>query len=110
MKSLIVAFAAVLILASPSLAQSAASSKAPAYVAGPWQRDAVVGIQTKASPVDYSRSAAYEGGAHQGQPIALMAVGGAAIVLGALMDNDARPFLMVGGTVVGLYGLYLYLR
>ncbi len=110
MKKLAFAFAAALIFSAPASAQSSGQVKATAFAAGPWQQNAIVGIQNKASSADYSPRAAYQSGASKGQPIALMAVGGAAIVLGALMDNNARGLLMVGGTVVGLYGLYLYLR
>jgi hypothetical protein len=45
-----------------------------------------------------------------GQPEALMIVGGAAILIGAIIGNDAGAFFMVGGAVVGLYGLYKYLQ
>ncbi|MBA3657776.1 MAG: hypothetical protein H0W69_10545 [Gemmatimonadaceae bacterium] len=97
--------------ALPASAQSPVRNAPTSYAAGPWERDAVIGIQNQSSAADYSSRAALAGGtASKGQPIALMAVGGAAIVLGALMDNDARGLLMVGGSVIGLYGLYLYLR
>jgi hypothetical protein len=39
-----------------------------------------------------------------------MIVGGAAFVLGAIMDNDAGSILMVGGAILGLYGLWNYLK
>ena len=45
-----------------------------------------------------------------GKPVALMAVGGAAIVLGALIGNDIGTIFSIGGAVALLYGLYLYLR
>ena len=45
-----------------------------------------------------------------GQAKAMMAVGGAAIVIGALVDGDGGQVLMLGGAVVGLYGLWLYLK
>ena len=45
-----------------------------------------------------------------GEAKAEMIVGGAAFVLGALMDNDAGSVLMLGGAVVGLYGLWNYLK
>ena len=41
---------------------------------------------------------------------ALMIVGGAAFVAGALIGGDAGTIVMVGGAAVGLYGLYLYLQ
>lgn len=109
MKTLLLAFAALFILSSSAFAQTSAPAAVSFNSAGPWQGDAIVGIQSK-SATNYAPLAAYESGAHKGQPIALMAVGGAAIILGAIMDNDAGPILMVGGSVLGLYGLYLYLR
>jgi hypothetical protein len=45
-----------------------------------------------------------------GQPKALMGVGGAAFVAGALIGGDAGAVFMVGGAAVGLYGLYEYLK
>ena len=45
-----------------------------------------------------------------GQPIALMIVGGAAIILGAVIGGDAGTLFMIGGAVTGLFGLYQYLQ
>jgi acyl-coenzyme A synthetase/AMP-(fatty) acid ligase len=41
--------------------------------------------------------------------IALMAVGGAALIIGAVISDDAGTIVMLGGAVIGLYGLYLFL-
>ena len=46
----------------------------------------------------------------QGQPKALMIVGGAAFVAGAIIGDTAGTLFMVGGAGVGLYGLYQYLQ
>ena len=111
MKKIALAFAATLIVAAAVPAQTSAPvSPVASYSTGPWQQDAVLGVQNKTANFDYSSRAAYSAGANKGQPIALMAVGGAAIILGALMDNNASGLLIVGGSVIGLYGLYLYLR
>lgn len=40
----------------------------------------------------------------------LMIVGGAALLTGAIIGDDAGTVLMVAGAGVGLYGLYLFLR
>jgi hypothetical protein len=49
-------------------------------------------------------------GAGLSQSQALMIVGGAAILVGAIVGDTAGDVFMVGGAVVGLYGLYKYLQ
>ena len=49
-------------------------------------------------------------GQHLGEAKAEMAVGGAAIVVGALIGGDGGSVLMFGGAIVGLYGLWNYLK
>ena len=48
--------------------------------------------------------------ANLGQSRAMMIVGGAALVTGAIIGGDAGTLIMVGGAVIGLYGLYQYLQ
>jgi len=48
--------------------------------------------------------------ANLGQARALMIVGGAAILAGAIIGDDPGAIIMVGGAVVGLIGLYEYLQ
>lgn len=110
MKAIAIAFAAMIVLASSAAAQQASLSTQSSYVGGPWQQNASVGIHPTASRVNFSSAALASGTASRGQPVALMAVGGAAIILGALTDNDVGGLLIIGGSVIGLYGLYLYLR
>lgn len=45
-----------------------------------------------------------------GKPVALMIVGGAAILVGAVIGDAPGTLFMVGGAVALLYGLYLYLQ
>jgi hypothetical protein len=45
-----------------------------------------------------------------GRAKAMMIVGGAAMIAGALVGDDTGRIIMVGGAVVGLYGLWLYLQ
>jgi hypothetical protein len=45
-----------------------------------------------------------------GPNLALMGAGAAAIVIGLLIGGDGGTALAVGGGVVGLVGLYRYLR
>jgi hypothetical protein len=39
-----------------------------------------------------------------------MIVGGAGLLAGLIIGGDAGTALAVGGAVIGLYGLYLYLQ
>ena len=45
-----------------------------------------------------------------GQPLALMLVGGAAVVVGILVGGSGGNVLAFGGAIVGLVGLYQFLR
>jgi hypothetical protein len=45
-----------------------------------------------------------------GKPVALIVVGGAAIILGAVVGDEVGTLLSIGGAIALLYGLYLYLR
>jgi hypothetical protein len=45
-----------------------------------------------------------------GKPAALMIVGGAAVILGAIIGDTVGTLFMVGGAVAFLYGLFLYLE
>jgi hypothetical protein len=48
--------------------------------------------------------------ANLGQARAMIIVGAAALVTGAIIGGDPGTIIMVGGAVVGLYGLYQYLQ
>ena len=41
--------------------------------------------------------------------VALMIVGGAALIVGAVIGDTAGTIVMLGGAGIGLYGLYLFL-
>jgi hypothetical protein len=42
--------------------------------------------------------------------VSWMIVGGAALLVGSMVEGDAGTLLMVGGAVIGLTGLFRYLR
>lgn len=48
--------------------------------------------------------------AHLGQARAMIVVGAAALIAGAIIGGDPGTIIMVGGAVIGLYGLYQYLQ
>jgi hypothetical protein len=60
--------------------------------------------------VPETTAAPQRGSAGLGQNEALMIVGGAAILVGAVVGGDAGDIFMIGGAIVGLYGLYKYLQ
>ncbi len=49
-------------------------------------------------------------GANVGPNLALMGVGAAAVVVGLLIGGDGGHAVAVGGAVIGLVGLYRYMR
>lgn len=45
-----------------------------------------------------------------GSNVAMMLVGGAAIVVGSIVGGDSGQIIMISGAVIGLIGLFRYLR
>lgn len=89
---------------------SFATHSAPAAIVqnvGPTRASLSVAARSNIQPLT-SPSAASGAGLNQSQ--ALMIVGGAAILVGAIVGDTAGDVFMVGGAVVGLYGLYKYLQ
>ena len=86
----------------PAAAQPAAAQAPPA---GPTMDAASVAVR-HAPAADVA--AAPRGG--YGQPVALMVVGGAAVLVGLIIGNDVGTVIAVGGAIAGLYGLYQYLQ
>ena len=84
-------------IATPTASAPRGPSLASARVASH-----VVSAPIGAPPVIQNRSS-------NRNSVALMAVGGAALVVGAVIGDDAGTLVMLGGAVVGLYGLYLFL-
>jgi hypothetical protein len=75
---------------------------------GPTRDALAAGIRISRPATSVSPMAATGAGLSQSQ--ALMIVGGAAILVGAIVGDTAGTVFMVGGAVVGLYGLYRYLQ
>lgn len=102
-------------LATPELAapQPTAPDAVPAQVApataGPTMDAASVAVR---QPVTKEARAPYAAArrAGYGQPVALMVVGGAALLTGLIIGGGAGTAIAVGGAVVGLYGLYEFLQ
>jgi len=79
---------------------------------GPTLQAAAVGFRVDNAKVDAStKVTAAPIGRHQGQDVALMAVGVGAMIAGALIDNNtASTIIIIGGAAMALYGLYHYLE
>ncbi|MEO7711789.1 MAG: hypothetical protein ABIV10_02590 [Gemmatimonadaceae bacterium] len=88
---------------SVAVAPSAAALTAPA---GPTMDAAAVGVRH--APESSTTTAAPRGG--YGQPVALMVVGGAALIAGLLIGGGAGTAIAIGGAVAGLIGLYQYMQ
>jgi hypothetical protein len=103
-------------VARPAAAQSISLAPAPTTVAvatpvtepttGPTLAAASVAVHHAEAPVTATpaKRAGY------GQPVALMVVGGAAVLTGLIIGDSAGAAIAVGGAVVGLIGLYQYLQ
>lgn len=74
--------------------------------------DAAIGLRPVRAASDAQAQAASQRARRRGygRSVALMATGGAAVVLGALAGGDAGGVLIFGGAIIGLIGLYDYLR
>lgn len=122
MRRLFAAAAIALALPSAAFAQVAsapalAPAPIPAAVAVAPASSAMVhadvaGIQRheRAADAHTVDAAATATGLNQGQGVALMVVGGAAMVGGLIVGGNAGTAIALGGLAVGLVGLYQYVR
>lgn len=114
---IVVASALALGLAAPA-ARAQGFADTPATVptaiavvpAGPSLQALPAGVQRAAAPRDSSISSAARGNAGLGQPEAMMIVGGAALIVGAIVGDTPGEIIMIGGAIIGLVGLYKYLQ
>jgi hypothetical protein len=119
----VVSMALVLTAASSAPAQSSAtappspllSETAPAQPltrsrVGPSVESGIASARRAAVAPSTDAASAVQDSPHVGRNVALMAVGGAAFVVGAIIGDKAGTVFMVGGGVVFLYGLFQYLQ
>ncbi|HUR00141.1 MAG TPA: hypothetical protein VM166_11850 [Gemmatimonadaceae bacterium] len=100
------AFALAMLPAAASAQQSVQGLKGPTIQA------AAVGLRVDAAKVDASTKVTLGPlvRRHQGQDVALMAVGVGAIIVGAFIENPAGTIIIIGGAAMALFGLYHYLE
>lgn len=108
-------FASVCLVGPASAQQPPASTNIPEVTVDSLARVAVPSSLDRPSEAvrrnDVGRAAPLPASTQSlGTAKAQMAVGGAAIVVGALIGGDGGSVLMFGGAVVGLYGLWNYLK
>ena len=79
---------------------------------GPTLQAAAVGFSVSEARVDASTklTAAPIIRRHQGQDVALMAVGVGAMIAGAIIGDTAGTIIIIGGAAMALFGLYHYLE
>ena len=110
----IATLALAVFIVAPTLApaqQTNAASAVPSRAAGPRVELTATAVRQHAQATDSLSAAAVAATRkNMGQPIALMVVGAAAIVVGAVIGGDAGTIFMIGGAVAGLIGLYQYLQ
>ena len=71
---------------------------------------APVGLRRSPAVADSTLPAPRAPDARVGKNLALMGVGGAALIIGLLIGGDGGTVVAIAGGVVGLVGLYHYLR
>ena len=93
-------------------ATSSAQQSAPLKPQGPTIEAAAVGFRVSEPRVDASTKVASTAPVqrHQGQDVALMAVGVGAMIAGALIGGTAVTIIIIVGAGMGLFGLYHYLE
>jgi hypothetical protein len=79
---------------------------------GPTLQSASIGFRVNDNKVDRAGnlSTAPLLQRHQGQDVALMAVGVGAMIIGALVGDTAGTVIIIGGAAMALFGLYHYLE
>lgn len=97
-----------LFMPSAATAQEAAAPKA-ASAAGPTLDGTATAFRAVAT-VDDGSMIELQRRQGVGRPVALMIVGGAALLVGAVIGDDVGTLFMIGGAVALLYGLYKYLQ
>jgi hypothetical protein len=93
-------------------AVSGAQKSAPLKPQGPTIQSAAVGFRVSEAKVDASTKVSSTAlvQRHQGQDVALMAVGVGAMIAGALIGDTAGTIIIIGGAGMALFGLYHYLE
>ena len=82
----------------------ATASEAPR---GPLMKDAAVGVRLDARNTPLATPPKFQA---TGRNPAMMIVGGAALIVGAVLNSQAGNVIMIAGGIIGLVGLWNYLQ
>ncbi len=96
------------VAAAPAVDQTPVAAPAAEPVSlAPLASNASVGVKSfaPASPTPYTPKPE-----HVGSNVALMIIGGAVLIVGAVVGGTAGTIIMLGGAAVGIVGLYRYLQ
>jgi hypothetical protein len=106
MRFLAISICGLVLLPVASGAQQRAAS-----TNGPTIQAAAVGFRVDVARVDAStKVTAPIVARHQGQDVALMAVGVGAMIAGGLIGDTPGTIILIGGAAMALFGLYHYLE
>jgi hypothetical protein len=105
MRIIAIGFFALALCPAISGAQQSLRSAA----SGPTIQSAAVGFRVSVAENAELKSAA-QVRRGQGQDVALMVVGVGAMIVGAIVGDDAGTIILIGGAALALWGLYNYLE
>jgi hypothetical protein len=101
-------------LCALALLPASSNAQQPSQLAaqGPTVQAAAAGFRVNDSKVDASTksTSAPLVARHQGQDVALMAVGVGAMIVGGLIGDAPGTIILIGGAAMALFGLYHYLE
>ena len=97
-------------VSAPSAAATVVAEPTAAAQAGPRLETSSVAFQPVPTADSASTAAQKGASANLGESRAMMIAGGAAVVVGIIIGDEIGTLIAVSGAVVGLYGLYQYLK
>lgn len=109
----LVAAALFVAAAAPVAHAQSAAGAVPSPERGPTLSAATVGVRAGAPTLAQEalgKAPAFQSNRSNRNALSLMIVGAAALLVGAVIGDDAGTIIMVGGAVVGLFGLYHFLN
>lgn len=101
--------AALAVAQSPTATAKPSPAAYAPKAAGPTVAAAKVGV-SQLSSASKTPVAPYDTRLGAGRNVALMAVGAAALIIGAVIGGSAGLLIAVGGAAIGLYGLYYFVQ